>query len=308
MTNIKIAIHCLPHEIDYLMLTYIQLKKSKYHLSSRINVTIETCLNLSSYLINWEESKLPKEFFINKYNQIANLLEDYNHINKIYDGDKLYGHLDLQKEIVCKEADYYMGLCPDIYFSEYLLSYMIEAAIKVPNKYFNLIPQTSKLSDQSWDEITDKKWMKIPYEDCYKQDTFDIRYHNKIDDSEREIIPVKNLKFGGWFDLMNKGFYEDLVPLQKSWSGYGPYDTYSMYVCHQLKQIGVDYQQYMLKGETIFGYGSGPLKGENVDGFKKYYQDMIVMNDIPNQRAIFESKMGEYLNESINLLKDKNII
>jgi hypothetical protein len=52
----------------YLLLN---LKKSKYHLSDDDNVTIETVLNLSSYAIDWEESKLPKEFFIEKYNQLS---------------------------------------------------------------------------------------------------------------------------------------------------------------------------------------------------------------------------------------------
>jgi hypothetical protein len=63
----------MPWEIDYALLSFTQLKKSKYHLSEEDNVTIETVLNLSSYTINWGESKLPKEFFIEKYNQISNL-------------------------------------------------------------------------------------------------------------------------------------------------------------------------------------------------------------------------------------------
>jgi len=62
--NIKILIHFMPWEIDYALLTYIQLKKSKYHIPNDVNIVIETKLNLSSYIINWNKSKLPKDFFI----------------------------------------------------------------------------------------------------------------------------------------------------------------------------------------------------------------------------------------------------
>ena len=84
--NIKITYHIMPWEIDYALLTFTQLKKSKYHLSEGTNIIIDSVLNLSSYTIDWNKSKLPKEFFIEKYNQISNLLIDYTHNQKIYDG------------------------------------------------------------------------------------------------------------------------------------------------------------------------------------------------------------------------------
>ena len=123
--NIKIIYHIMPWEIDYALLTFTQLKKSKYFLSKEDNITIETVLNLSSYIIDWDNSKLPKQFFIDKYNEISNLLVDYNHIKRTYGGDELYGHLNLQKECISSEIDYYIGVCPDMYFNENLLSYMI---------------------------------------------------------------------------------------------------------------------------------------------------------------------------------------
>ena len=65
--NIKIVLHLMPYEIDYALLTYTQLKKTKYHLQSDVNITVETVLNLSSYSIDWEQSKLPKQYFKDKY-------------------------------------------------------------------------------------------------------------------------------------------------------------------------------------------------------------------------------------------------
>ena len=87
----------MPWDIDYALLTFEKLKKSSYYLNSEDTIYIDTALNLSSYIVNWEESKLPKEFFIEKYKTISKLLDWAKHKPFIYEGDELYGHLDLQK-------------------------------------------------------------------------------------------------------------------------------------------------------------------------------------------------------------------
>ena len=50
------------------------------------------------------------------------------HYSKIYEGDNLYGHLDFQREISSNHIDYYIMFCPDMYFGEYLIPYLIESA------------------------------------------------------------------------------------------------------------------------------------------------------------------------------------
>jgi len=306
--NIKIIQHIMPWEIDYAMLTYMQLKKSKYHLPKDVNITIDTDLNLSSHIINWDKSKLPKEFFIEKYNHISSLLIDYNHTKRIYNEDKLYGCIDSVKTTIDKKTDYYISICPDMYFSEYTIPYLIESAKQITNKYFVITPEISKLWDWTWDEITSSQYNNISYDDWNKVDIFDIRYNNKTSNQEILLRPTQKSKWAGWCDLYNKAFYEELCPFQEDWTGYGPWDWYSMLISDYAKQKGVDFQQYVLQGDTIFEYSVGPLKGENVNGFAKYYKDMLVLNDIPNQRQQFESKMQEYLDKNLQQLKDKNII
>jgi hypothetical protein len=295
----------MPWEIDYALLTFSQLKKSKYHLPSDVNIIIDSVLNLSSYIINWDQSKLPKEFFIEKYNQISNLLVDYNHNKKIYNGDNLYGHLELQRDCKSKDIDYYIGVCPDMYFSEYLLSYLIESAKHISNEYFVVTPQISKLWDYTWDEITNPEYQKISYNSWSDVDIFDIRNNLKNSTQEPLLISINNNKWAGWFDLYNKKFYEELCPLHNDWSGYGPWDWYSMILAGHAKEKGIDFQQYLLQGETIFEYSVGPLQN---GGFSKYYKDLLYLNDIPNQRQQFESRMSEYLQKGIQQLKEKNIL
>jgi hypothetical protein len=295
----------MPWEIDYAMLTNIQLKKSKYHLPSDVNIIVETELNLSSYIIDWDKSKLPKEFFIEKYHQLSILLKDYTHNKKIYNGDKLYGHLELQRNCISPEIDYYISICPDMYFSEYLLAYLVESARCIPNEYFVVTPQISKLWDYTWDEITNPEYQDIPYDSWSDVDIFDIRNKLKNSIQESSLVPTNKNKWAGWFDLYNKKFYEELCPIHNDWSGYGPWDWYSMMLAEYTKEKGIDFQQYLLQGETIFEYSVGPLKN---GGFSKYYKDMIVLNDIPNQRQQFESRMQEYLQKGIQQLKEKNIL
>jgi len=306
--NITITYHIMPWEIDYTLLTFSQLKKSKYYLSNDVNITIDSVLNLSSYLINWEESKIPKEHFIEKYNQLSILLKDYNHNKKIYEGSELYGHLDLQRECIRKETDYYINICPDMYFSEYLLAYLVESTKQIKNKYFVITPQISKVGDADWDEITDPKYVTIPYNEYLNVDVFDVIHNNINSDQEKSLYPTQKSKWAGWFDLYNKAFYEDICPVQDEWNGYGPWDWYSLIITDNIKLQGVDFQQYLLKGETIWMYSSGPLVGENINGFSKYYKDMLKINNVPNQREQFESKMKEYIIKGAQQLKDKNII
>jgi len=301
----KILYHFMPWEIDYALLSFSQFKKSKYYLPSDVNIEIETVLNLSSYIIDWGKSKLPKDFFIKKYDQISNLLIDYKHNKNIYDGKELYGHLDLQRESTSQHIDFYIPVCPDMYFSEHLLSLLIQSSQHINNKYFVVTPEISKLWDFTWDEITNEKYQSIPYDQWNEVDVFSIRNDLKLDSTEISLAPTSRHKWAGWFDLYNKQMWEELCPVQEDWKGYGPHDWYSLILTEHLKPKGIDFQQYVLRGQTIFEYSVGPLKN---GGFSNYYKDFIYLNEIPNQRQQFESKMNEYLQKGIQQLQSKNII
>jgi hypothetical protein len=298
----------MPWDIDYTLLMFTQLKKSFYHLPKDVNITIDTELNLSSYLIDWNKSKISKDYFIDKFKTLLLLLKNYKVNEKIYVGEELYGHLNQQREVASPEVDFYINICPDIYFSEYALTYLIESAKQVKNKYFVITPQTSKVGDSDWDEITDPNFINIPYSEYLNVDIFDVRYSIKYLNQEKTLSTIQKSKWAGWFDLYSKSFYEELCPYLEEWNGYGPWDHYSMIISTIAKQNNVDFQQYILRGETIWMYPSGPLLENNSNGFTKYYRDRIVLNSIPNQRQEFEAKMDEFINKTITQLKNKNIL
>jgi hypothetical protein len=304
--NIKIATHVMPWDIDYALLMFTQLKKAQYHLPEDVNVTIDVELNLSSYVINWEESKLPKEYFIEKYNTLLLLLDGYNVVTNVYDGDELYGHLDQQRRIVSPEVDYYMSICPDVYFSEYTLAYLIESAKHIEDKYFIINPQHRKLTDDTWNPTTDPDYVNTPFENCNNISIFDIRNNTKTKQPEVYLTPVEKIKFAGWCDLYSKAFYEDLVPIHDDWHGYGPWDLYCMLIMHFSKQLGVKSSQYLLRGQTIGDYWTGPL--HPLEGLSGYNKKFIVRNEIPSQRLEFEGKMLSYAEKGLQMLKQKGII
>jgi len=306
MTRVKIFYLIMPWQIDYALLSYTQFKKSKYYLKDDVEITIDTHLNLSSYITDWNKSKLPKEFFIKKYNDLAVLLKDYKHNSIIYDGEENYGLLDMQKIAYGKEFDYYIPVCPDMYFSEHLLFSLIESAKLVQNKYFVITPEIHKMWDYTWDEITNKEYMGIPYKSWNETDIFDIRYNLKASNSDLYLEPTQKSKWAIWFDLYNKAFYENLCPVHDDWVGYGPWDWYSNMLSEHVKNLGVDFQQYVLRGQTIFEYSIGPWKDRDITSSYKDFLKIKV--GAKEQREKFESKMQEYLNKGFQMVKEKNIL
>ena len=306
MTKVKIFYLIMPWQIDYALLSYIQFKKSKYYLKDDVEVTIDTHLNLSSYITDWDNSELPKEFFIKKYNDLAVLLKDYKHNSIIYDGKENYGLLDMQKIAYGKEFDYYIPVCPDIYFSEHLLFSLIESARLTQNKYFAITPEIHKMWDYTWDEITNKEYMNIPYKKWNETDIFDIRHNLKSSSSDMFLEPTLKSKWAIWFDIYNKAFYEDLCPVHDDWIGYGPWDWYSNILSEHVKTLGVDFQQYVLRGQTIFEYSIGDWKNRDITSS---YKDFLkIKAGAKEQRDNFEAKMQEYLSKGIKMLQIKNII
>ena len=311
--NIKILLHIMPWEIDQVYLTVDALKKSIYYIDPTDKIYIDTALNLSDSIIDWEKSSLPKEYFIEKYKVIDNLLkEKFIHKPFIFEGEGIYGHFNLQKTSIQSEIDYYMGVCPDVNFSEYSLYYLIESAKQIKNEYFILTPQIFKSWDSSWDILVNEKFKDVPYEKCIDIDIHEIR-HQCLDLDTPNVKPINQFKFAGWFDFYNKNFCEKLVPVLDEWNGYGPWDLYSMNVCNIAKQYGIDVQQYVLENQLIWFYDVGCLRNfEEYGGdgqLKLLYKKFLTLKlGRQEQRAYIDKNLNLYLNQWVEYAKNKNII
>ena len=293
----------MPWEMDYALHSFTQLKKSLYYIPEDIEITIETDLNLSSYVVNWDDSKLSKEFFIERYDSISTLLSGYKHNKKTYDGDRFYGHLDTQKSAIQSDIDYYITLYPDVLFDEKLLAYYCEAIKSIENKYFIITSQITKLWDSSWDIITNPLYQNIPYEQWQQKDCFDIVFDQTNTDQDIKLTPIPTSKYAGWIDLVNKATYEELIPVWDEWEGYGAWDFYGMIVTDNFKRLGGDFQQYLLEGQTIVEWTTGFIGYPLVEGYKKF----LTFNKVENQKDEFKSKVIDYAKERINQLIQNKI-
>ena len=311
--NIKIIIHICPWEIDQALMAVDKLKRSIYHIDPTDKIYIDTVLNLSSAIIDWDKSELPEKYFIKKYKLIENLLgEPFIHHPHIYRGVGIYGHLNLQKSCIEENIDAYIGICPDIDFPEQLLYYLIESAKQIEDEYFVVTPQIFKSWDSSWDILVNDKFKQVPYEKCIDVDIQEINY-NCLDLPPPNISQLNQFKYAGWFDLYNKKFFEELVPVLDEWNGYGPWDLYSMNVCNIAKQKGVNVNQYLLENQVIWFNDVGCLRNMvdyGDDGqYKLLYKQFLSLKvGRQEQRSHIDQNLNLYLNKWVEYAKLKNII
>lgn len=288
-TKIKLVLHAMCYELDYLIQYFIQLKKSKYYLPEDVEITIDITLNCSSEFIDWEESRLPNSFFKYKLDLLVPLLKDYKSKIKFINKG-VYGHLDSQRDAKDEKTDYYILSTPDIIFDEHLLAYYCEAVKQIKNEYFLITPQISKMWDSSWDILVNPLYKDVPYETYLQYDNFNIIHNQTNSNQEIKLTPLPISKFAFWFDICNKKTYEELIPVWDEWSGYGASDYYSMMVTDTYKQMGGDFQQYLLEGQTIIEWTTGDMK----NNLTSCYKDFLVLNKVPNRGEIFKTKVHDY--------------
>ena len=311
--NFKILLHIMPYEIDQVLLTVDMFKKSIYYIDPTDKIYIDTTLNLSDSIIDWEKSSLPKEYFIKKYKILDNILkEKFIHKPFIFEGEEIYGYFNLQKNSIQPEIDYYIGMCPDVNFSEHLLYYLVESAKQIKNEYFVLTPQIFKCWDSSWDILVNEKFKDIPYEKHIDIDIHEIR-HQCLDLDTPNIKPINEFKYAGWFDLYSKSFLEKLAPVLDEWNGYGPWDLYTMNVCNIAKQCGVDVQQYVLENQVIWFYDVGCLQNfEEYGGdgqLKSLYKNFLPLKVEKRElRAYIDKNLNQYLKNWFEYAKQNQII
>jgi hypothetical protein len=275
----QIVIHLLPHEIDWFEWQSKQFKLGSYYISDK--VIIDVTLNLN--LVDWNQSQLPKQFFIDKFNQIKTLW-DWAEIQFIIDEEnKCLGCDDKRREAIrSTTADNILYLDSDLLFRPELLNYIIESAKLIKNDYYIISPQTVRMWDNSWDIITNKQYLNTPanMETYYANDPFEIITNNFED---LNLIPINQFKFGGgWFNLLSTKLLK-LTDIPDSFGPYGIDDLYVMICCDIMKQKGYNVQQYVLENAVIienFKYRWNPYKNflyliDKQDKFRKQAEDNL---------------------------------
>ena len=68
--RLRLFLHIMPWEIDSALTLCNKLRFASYYLSEGDDVIFDLILNLSDGIIDWDKSKLDKDFFIEKFNQL----------------------------------------------------------------------------------------------------------------------------------------------------------------------------------------------------------------------------------------------
>jgi len=72
MKKIVITSFVMPHELDDLERVLVDLNKASKYIKGE-NYSFYISLSVSEYLIDWSNSKVDKQFFIDRFNSLKSL-------------------------------------------------------------------------------------------------------------------------------------------------------------------------------------------------------------------------------------------
>lgn len=245
--KVVISIFCLPQEIDELEKTLIQLNSASKYVSGINNFIIDVTLCVSSELTDWNNSKLSKNFFIEKIKKISAYADWCEHNIRV--SEDIKGCVS-QRRFTSNnyDADCFIWLDTDIVFDEYVLSF-IERAITLINKdtnYFILSPEIVRVWDKTWDCLVNGRFIEKPI-GYYKTNN---PYHDcgvKGDVSVEEMIQYKFA--GGWFTCISGDLIRK-IGIPESFGHYGYEDTFIMKASHKLSNV-LPIKQFKLKNYIV---------------------------------------------------------
>jgi hypothetical protein len=258
MKKIVITTFIMPNEIDDLERILGDLNKASKFVKGE-NYELYLALSVDDYLVNWNESKLDKQYFIDRFNSLKPLT---NWVSKATFNirEDIMGCTSLRRiaHKECTDATHFIWLDTDICFDERVL-YYIEAGIdRIAEtddlKKYVISPECVKIWDTTWDCLVNEKFLNKEVGYCKINNPF-------VDSGEVGEISLETvlnnvpnqprMKFGGgWFNCLSKELL-DRVPLPESMGHYGPDDTFIMWASEKLNISGEQLYQFKLKNYIV---------------------------------------------------------
>jgi hypothetical protein len=258
MKKIVITTFIMPNEIDDLERLLIDLNKASKFVDGD-NYELYLSLSVDDYLVDWSNSKLDKQFFIDRFNSLK-LLTQWASKSTFTIRDDIMGCTSLRRiaHSECSDATHFIWLDTDIFFDDKVLFYIensIDAISKtsVIDKYV-ISPECVRYWDVTWDCLVNDNFLSKPIDYQRTNNPF-------IDSGEVGNVSLETLintlpgqpkmKFGGgWFNCISKPLL-DRVPLPESMGHYGPDDTFLMFACDELNSRGEEIHQFKMKNYVV---------------------------------------------------------
>jgi hypothetical protein len=258
MKKIVITTFIMPNEIDDLERILMDLNKASKYVKGE-NYELYLALTVSDFLVDWENSKLDKQYFIDRFNKLKSLTEWVGKAS-FHIREDIMGCTSLRRiaHKECTDATHFIWLDTDICFDDRIL-YYIEASIDRIAETDNLqkyiiSPECVKIWDTTWDCLVNENFLNKEVGYCRINNPF-------IDSGEVGDVTLETLlntvpgqpkmKFGGgWFNCLSKALL-DRAPLPESMGHYGPDDTFIMWAAEKLNQNGEQMYQFKLKNYVV---------------------------------------------------------
>jgi len=239
----QIVVHLLPQEIDWFEWQSKQFKQGSYYLDDDDEIIIDVTLNLN--LVNWQESSMPKQFFIDKFNQLKQFWDWAEVKFEVDQEGKCRGCDDKRRDSIrTTTADNILYLDCDLIFRPETLKYMLNASRSVDSEYYILTPQVVRLWDDTWDVIVNDRYLMKPFGQGYKEEDPFAAVLSTVDEVGIRRVPF--FKFGGgWFNLLSTKLLK-LVDVPDSFGPYGVDDTFVMMCSSEMTKKGYKVLQYVV--------------------------------------------------------------
>ena len=156
----QVIIHLMPYEIDWFEWQAKQLKIGSCYIEDK--VIIDVTLNLN--LVNWDNSQISKQYFIDKFNQINQYFDWCETIFEINDNNTCLGIDDKRRTSIRNYTpDNFIYLDCDLIFKPETLALLINGAKQIKDDYYIISPQTPKLWDWTWDVLVNNTYLNEQY-------------------------------------------------------------------------------------------------------------------------------------------------
>lgn len=283
----QIIIHLLPHEIDWFEWQAKQLKIGSCYIEDK--VIIDVTLNLN--LVNWNNSQIPKQYFINKFNQIKQYFDWCEIIFEINDNNTCLGIDDKRRNSIRNYSpDNFIYLDCDIIFKPETLALLINGAKQIKDDYYIISPQTPKLWDWTWDVLVNNMYLDEQYGFEKLIDPYTVL---NTDYGEISLSLINVFKFGGgWFNLISSKLLK-FTDIPDSFGPYGIDDTYVMCCCDIMKQKQLTPQQYVVNNLVI------------AENYKYRNNPYVNYLDIINKKDEYRTQAENSFNLELNTFYNK---
>jgi len=290
-----ISIHISPYEIDNYQTFIHQLRRNLNYVEDEIIFT--PYLNLSKYFYNWEDSTLNPFYFVNRFNELNDIVREYcvldDHVN--FD-EKILGAFSYKTMFLNKykdEVDAFIWFDSDMIFPDNTIHMLIASHKSSETKYCIVTPQIHRLWDTTWDVLVNKDYINIPasHDNYFGFDGYSLYKRNDEDyflDENKQRFKFAS----GWCNLLSADLFRDLIDFTYDLGHYGPDDTFIMNLLDYYKfNKGKDISQYIIRNVVVT---------ENYKHSLNQYKDYIVKNDNIKTKEEFTDEVNKAVSKRLN--------